>query len=188
MPCRKLCFAGCRGSLEPRRPSHGEASAGTGLILGSQRDPACRFQPDGRGRAERYVGQMTRDGLDLGTTRPSLTAWSMLNIESGRSTRPACRHLWRAGAEAAIAVGIDANSLIAGARDGMARQPVTVRPEQGLKVALGIDTLHLTRSRQGEAGALADGEQGRRSLRGMSLEAVSARCRTSRPVRPDACG
>ena len=51
-------------------------SAGVGLILGSQRNVSCNFQPDGA-PPEAYVGTMTIIGVDIGFTSGSAMVWGV---------------------------------------------------------------------------------------------------------------
>ena len=51
-------------------------SAGVGLILGSQRNVSCNFQPDGA-PPEAYVGTMTIIGVDVGFTSGSAMVWGV---------------------------------------------------------------------------------------------------------------
>ena len=48
-------------------------SAGVGVLVGSQRNVACNFQPD-NGPPEAYTGTMTRVGVDVGFT--TAARWS----------------------------------------------------------------------------------------------------------------
>src|SRR6516164_11161760 len=51
-------------------------SAGVGMLVGSQRNVACNFQPDG-GPPEAYTGTMTRIGVDVGFTTGGAMVWGV---------------------------------------------------------------------------------------------------------------
>src|SRR6202140_5104060 len=51
-------------------------SAGVGLIVGSQRNVNCTFQPD-NGPPEAYTGTMTRVGVDVGFTTGGAMVWGV---------------------------------------------------------------------------------------------------------------
>src|SRR5438046_9403139 len=63
---------------QPRRVQVGtlscSVSAGIGLIVASQRNVSCNFQPD-NGPPEAYTGTMTIIGVDIGFTTGSAIVW-----------------------------------------------------------------------------------------------------------------
>ena len=65
---------------QPRRVQVGtlscSVSAGIGLIVASQRNVNCNFQPD-NGPPEAYTGTMTIVGVDVGFTTGSAIVWSV---------------------------------------------------------------------------------------------------------------
>jgi hypothetical protein len=116
-------------------------SAGIGLIVGSQRNVNCTFQPDG-GPPEAYTGTMTKIGLDVGFTTGSAIIWGVwagtnryVGMLSGTYTG--------AQAEATVGAGIGANALIGGSGRSVALQPLSVQGQVGLNAAAGIGSLEL---------------------------------------------
>jgi hypothetical protein len=116
-------------------------SAGVGLIVGSQRNVNCNFQPD-NGPPEIYTGTMTKVGLDIGVTGGTAIVWTVFtgtNRYSGMLTGT----YTGAQAEATIGAGLGANALIGGSNHSVALQPLSVQGQVGLNIAAGIGSLEL---------------------------------------------
>jgi hypothetical protein len=116
-------------------------SSGVGLIVGSQRNVTCNFQPD-NGPPEVYTGTMTKIGLDLGVTTGSAIVWGVFagtNRYAGMLTGT----YTGAQAEATVGAGVGANALIGGSGRSVALQPLSVQGQVGLNVAAGIGSLEL---------------------------------------------
>ena len=116
-------------------------SAGIGLIVGSQRNVNCTFQPDG-GPPEAYTGTMTKIGLDVGFTTGSAIVWAVF---AGPTAMSACCRGTYAGAqaEATVGAGVGANALVGGSNRSVALQPLSVQGQVGLECAAGIGALEL---------------------------------------------
>ena len=54
-----------------------DVSAGIGFIVGSKKDMACVFTPEGPGRKDDYDGTITKYGLDLGLTGGGVMVWAV---------------------------------------------------------------------------------------------------------------
>ena len=52
-----------------------DVSAGIGFIIGSKKEMACVFTPEGPGRRDDYDGTITKYGLDLGLTGGGVMVW-----------------------------------------------------------------------------------------------------------------
>ena len=116
-------------------------SAGIGMVVGSQRNVNCNFQPD-NGPPEAYTGTMTKIGLDIGVTSGSAIVWAVFagtNRYSGMLTGT----YTGAQAEATVGAGVGANVLVGGSGRSVALQPVSVQGQLGLDVAAGIGSLEL---------------------------------------------
>ncbi|MGA2895500.1 MAG: DUF992 domain-containing protein [Xanthobacteraceae bacterium] len=116
-------------------------SAGIGMVVGSQRNINCTFQPD-NGPPEAYTGTMTKIGLDVGFTTGSAIVWAVFagtNRYSGMLTGTYSG----AQAEATAGAGVGANVLIGGSGRSVALQPLSVQGQIGLDVAAGIGSLEL---------------------------------------------
>ena len=116
-------------------------SAGVGLIVASQRNVSCNFQPDG-GPPEAYTGTMTRIGVDVGFTTGGAMVWGVF---AGTNRYAGMLAGTYAGgtAEATVAAGLGANVLVGGSNRSVALQPLSVQGQVGLNVAAGVGALEL---------------------------------------------
>jgi hypothetical protein len=116
-------------------------SAGVGMIVGSQRNVSCTFQPD-NGPPEAYAGTMTKIGLDVGFTSGSAIVWTVL-AGTNRYVGMLSGTYTGGQAEATVGAGVGANVLIGGSGRSVALQPLSVQGQVGLNVAAGIGSLEL---------------------------------------------
>jgi hypothetical protein len=116
-------------------------SSSIGLIVGSQRNVACNFKPDG-GPPEAYTGVMTRVGLDVGVTGGGAIIWSVFTSTNRYAGMLAGTYVG-ASAEASIAAGLGANVLVGGSNRSVALQPLSVQGQVGLNIAAGVSSLEL---------------------------------------------
>lgn len=132
-------------NAQPRRVQVGQLScsisAGVGLIVGSQRNVACNFQPDG-GPPEAYTGTITKIGLDVGFTTGGAMVWGVFT-DTNRYAGMLSGTYVGAQAEATVAAGLGANVLIGGSNRSVALQPVSVQGQTGLNIAAGVGALDL---------------------------------------------
>ena len=130
---------------QPRRVQVGtlscSVSAGIGLIVASQRNVNCNFQPD-NGPPEAYTGTMTLSAsmLALRRVRQSFGASSPIQIRfAGMLTGTYVG----ATAQATAVAGVGANALVGGSNHSVALQPLSVQGQVGLNAAGGIGALDL---------------------------------------------
>jgi hypothetical protein len=116
-------------------------SAGIGLIVASQRNVNCNFQPDG-GPPEAYTGTMTRIGVDVGFTTGGAMVWGVF-ADTNRFAGMLSGTYAGATAEATVAAGLGANVLVGGSNRSVALQPLSVQGQVGLNVAAGVGALEL---------------------------------------------
>ncbi len=115
---------------------------GVGFIIGSSKDADCVFRPAGRGRTERYSGTIGKLGLDIGVTGRTVLGWVV--FAPGKLKRGALRGQYTgASAEATVGVGVGANVLVGGFKNGINLQPLSLQAQTGLNVAAGIGSLTL---------------------------------------------
>jgi hypothetical protein len=116
-------------------------SAGVGLVVASQRNVSCNFQPDG-GPPEAYTGTMTRIGVDVGFTTGGAMVWGVF---AGTNRFAGMLNGTYAGAtaEATVAAGLGANVLVGGSNRSVALQPLSVQGQVGLNIAAGVGALEL---------------------------------------------
>jgi len=116
-------------------------SAGVGLIVASQRNVSCNFQPDG-GPPEAYIGTMTIIGVDIGFTAGSAMVWGVFAGTSRYAGMLSGTYVG-ATAQATVAAGVGANALVGGSNRSVALQPLSIQGQVGLNAAGGIGALEL---------------------------------------------
>jgi len=130
---------------QPRRVQVGtlacSISAGVGLVVASQRNVSCNFQPDG-GPPEAYTGTMTRVGVDVGFTTGGAMVWGVF-ADTNRYAGMLSGTYAGATVEATIAAGLGANVLVGGSNQSVALQPLSVQGQVGLNIAAGVGALEL---------------------------------------------
>jgi hypothetical protein len=150
--CSVLMAAAALGAVlvlpadaQPRRVQVGKLacsiSAGVGLLVGSQRNVSCNFQPDG-GPPEAYTGTITKIGLDVGFTTGGAMVWGVFS-DTNRYAGMLGGTYVGAQAEATVAAGLGANVLVGGSNRSVALQPLSVQGQTGLNVAAGVGALEL---------------------------------------------
>jgi Protein of unknown function (DUF992) len=131
---------------QPRRVQVGtlacSISAGVGMVIASQRNVNCNFQPDQNGPPEAYTGTMTRVGVDVGFTTGGAMVWGVF-ADTNRYAGMLTGTYAGATAEATLAAGLGANVLIGGSNHSVALQPISVQGQVGLNVAAGVGALEL---------------------------------------------
>ncbi len=121
-----------------------DVSAGLGLIVGSQRQINCVYNPGIPGLPiEQYIGQITKVGLDLGVTTPGQLVWAVYSPTTSRFTGALAGNYAGATAEATIGAGLGANVLVGGSDRTVALQPLSIQGQAGLNVAAGIAEIQL---------------------------------------------
>jgi Protein of unknown function (DUF992) len=116
-------------------------SAGVGLLVASQRNVSCNFQPN-NGPPEAYTGTITRVGVDVGFTTGGAMVWGVF-AGTNRYAGMLAGTYAGASAEATLAAGLGANVLVGGSNQSVALQPLSVQGQVGLNIAAGIGALDL---------------------------------------------
>jgi len=115
---------------------------GVGLVVMSRKKLSCVYQPSRGGRVEKYRGQITRIGLDIGMTSQSTVVWAV--IAPGKTKRGALAGSYGGvSAEATAVVGFGANVLIGGFHKSITLQPLSIQTQTGLDLAAGVAGLSL---------------------------------------------
>jgi hypothetical protein len=118
-----------------------QVAPGVSFVLGSQKSLDCQFKSV-RGYRERYVGRITRIGLDVGFTTGGTIIWAVY-----APARPGPGALaggyGGASAEATVAAGVGANALIGGFRRSITLQPLSVGAQKGLDLAVAVSGMEL---------------------------------------------
>ena len=117
-------------------------SSGWGFIFGSSREVKCVFSTSGN-QSERYAGQISKFGIDIGYQRAAVLVWTVLAPTTDVAPGALSGAYGGVTAGAAVAVGPSANVLIGGSTKSIVLQPVSVGGSSGLNVAAGIAALTL---------------------------------------------
>jgi hypothetical protein len=120
--------------------------SGWGFIFGSSKDIRCNFAPD-KGNNDRYVGTITKLGVDIGYTKGGVIIWDVIAPSS--TLRDGALEGGYGGVTvgATVGVGVGANVLIGGFEKSIALQPISIEGNTGLNVAAGIGAIDLKRDR-----------------------------------------
>ncbi|MFV0280569.1 MAG: DUF992 domain-containing protein [Rhodoblastus sp.] len=119
-----------------------DVSAGAGIIITSSKALDCWFFRDD-GRAERYVGTISRFGVALGATGPGHLDWAVVAPTSGVAPGALGGEYGGVGASATAGVGLGANVLIGGNGRAINLQPFSVQAQVGVDVAAGVTAMNL---------------------------------------------
>lgn len=114
-----------------------------GVIIGSRQEMDCVFKPAQRGApVERYSGQITKIGVDIGFYNGGRLAWAVW----APTVRPegALRGSYvGASANATIGIGAGTNILTGGTWKNISLQPISVQGQKGLNAAVALSNLRL---------------------------------------------
>lgn len=119
--------------------------AGTGFIFGSSKNLSCTFTPaDQEFTPETYTGNVTKYGLDIGSTREAQMRWLVLGPSNNIYAPGALAGNYvGASAEVTAIFGAGANILVGGGGPTFTLQPVSVQTQTGLNLALGVSQFEL---------------------------------------------
>ncbi len=117
-------------------------SSGWGFIFGSSKDLHCNFSPSG-GMGERYVGTVSKFGVDIGYTAGGVLVWDVLAPTTTIKRGALAGGYGGATASATAGVGVGANVLVGGFERSITLQPVSIEGNTGLNVAAGIGAISL---------------------------------------------
>lgn len=116
-------------------------SSGWGFIFGSSKGLHCTYHHGGF--AERYNGDVTKFGVDVGYTSSAVIIWDVFAPNAGPERGALAGEYGGVQASAAAGPGAGANVLIGGFRRSFTLQPVSIQGETGLNVAAGIGSMSL---------------------------------------------
>lgn len=119
--------------------------AGTGFIFGSSKDLRCTFTPaNAEFLPESYFGNVSKFGLDIGSTKETRMQWLVLASSSNIYAPGALGGDYvGASAEVTAGVGAGANLLVGGSGTNFTLQPVSVQTQTGLNIAVGVSQFQL---------------------------------------------
>src|SRR6185437_14697072 len=88
-----------------------DISAGLGLIIGSNKQVTCMYNPSAGGPREVYVGSISKFGLDIGATAGGRMEWAVY-APTNRRFGALAGHYTGASAEATVGLGAGVNVLV----------------------------------------------------------------------------
>jgi hypothetical protein len=121
-------------------------SSGWGFVFGSSRALNCTFAGAG-GRAEHYVGNIMKFGVDIGYTQGGVLIWTVIAPTANMTPGSLAGSYAGGTASATVGVGVGANALVGGSNNTVALQPLSLEGNQGLNVAAGIGAINLSPAR-----------------------------------------
>lgn len=116
-------------------------AGGWGFIFGSSRAVHCTYS--GNGHMERYNGDISKFGVDVGYQGSAVLLWDVIAPNTGMERGALSGHYGGVDASAAVGVGVGANVLVGGFNRSFTLQPVSIEGETGLNVAAGVGELTL---------------------------------------------
>jgi hypothetical protein len=117
-------------------------SSGWGFVFGSSKDLRCNFSPSG-GMGERYVGTVSKFGVDIGYTSGGVLIWDVLAPTTTLRHGALAGGYGGATASATAGVGVGANVLVGGFERSITLQPLSIEGNTGLNIAAGIGAISL---------------------------------------------
>jgi len=123
-------------------------SSGWGFVVGSSKDVNCVFAPaDQHGKRERYTGQISKFGADIGYSAAGVMVWAVLAPATDMKPGALAGQYAGVTGGASVGVGASAHVLVGGLNKSMTLQPVSIEGESGLNVAAGVEALTLKSAR-----------------------------------------
>ena len=117
-------------------------ASGWGYVIASSRDLDCTYRPN-RGEPDRYVGSMSKLGVDIGYTQNGVLIWDVVAPTSDTRAGALQGDYAGATASATVGAGVGANVLIGGFDKSIALQPVSFEGNVGFDVAAGLGEMSL---------------------------------------------
>jgi hypothetical protein len=117
---------------------------GVGLIIMETERMNCTFAPIG-GSAEKYVGTIRKYGLTVGAAAGTVIVWAVVGASPAYRPGSLAGDYKGVSADAAAGLGVGADALVGGPDTSIALQPVSVRGQSGLDIAVAITEMELDR-------------------------------------------
>jgi len=117
-------------------------SSGWGFIFGSSKDLHCNYRPHS-GQTDRYVGDISKFGVDIGYTSGGVLVWEVIAPTSDIRAGALEGEYIGATAGATVVGGVAAHALIGGLDKSITLQPLSLEGNKGLNVAAGIGQMSL---------------------------------------------
>ena len=117
-------------------------ASGWGFVVGSSRALKCTYTSKS-GATERYVGSITRVGVDIGYVSGGVMLWAVLAPTSDPGRGALAGSYVGVTAGATVAAGGSANVLVGGSDKSISLQPVSIEGATGLNLAAGFAGIEL---------------------------------------------
>ena len=117
-------------------------ASGWGFVFGSTKALNCSYDA-GKGVVERYVGEISKYGVDIGYSGSGVMVWGVVAPTTDIGKGSLAGEYGGATGSAAVGVGVGVNVLVGGFKNSIALQPVSIEGMKGLNVAGGIASLTL---------------------------------------------
>jgi hypothetical protein len=105
---------------------------GIGFVLGSSKDMSCTFHRR-NGNDESYEGTIDKLGFDIGFTGKTRIEWIVFSVRDADVRRGSLAGTYvGASHEVTLGLGLGANWLVGGSKNGYALQPWSVQGQVGL--------------------------------------------------------
>lgn len=121
-----------------------EGKGGIGLIVGSQEKLSCAYEPVDGGAKRFFEGTITRVGLDIGIRGKSIMVWTVLGSTTQLPAEALSGTFAGASGEVSAGIGGGANVLVGGNKKSVVLQPLSVKAQTGVNLAVGVAGLKLT--------------------------------------------
>jgi len=115
-----------------------------GMVLGSKETLDCTYAPAGGGPKHSFSGATTRVGLDVGVRGKSVMIWTVLGSTTKLPSEQLGGTYAGVSADVAAGYGVGANVLVGGNNKSIVLQPLSVKGETGLNIAVGVSSLKLS--------------------------------------------
>jgi hypothetical protein len=115
---------------------------GWGYVVGSTKPLHCSYEPT-RGRAERYIGDVQKVGLDIGYSDGATMVWAVIAPASDVGKDALEGNYAGAAASVSVGVGAGVNVLVGGLDKSITLQPVSVEGGTGVNLAAGVAAINL---------------------------------------------
>ena len=122
-----------------------QVDSGWSFVFGSSRKLHCTYS--GSGRTERYEGEISKFGVDVGYLQGGLIVWGVVAPTTTVAVGALDGHYGGLTAGVTAGVGGGANALIGGSGNTISLQPLSIEGNQGLNVAAGIAEVTLKHSK-----------------------------------------
>jgi len=119
-------------------------ASGWGMVFGSTKDLKCVFTGSEKGaKPVNFTGTIKKYGVDIGFTANAVILWAVVSTSDKFTPGDLAGGYGGVTASAAWAVGLGANVLLGGTKQGFALQPLSVQGYNGINLAAGVTEVEL---------------------------------------------